>query len=114
MTPEADAWARVDNELARRIAIQASIARKTGELVRMMDPALRHCSHAEHVRRLVVQLGTIGALDPDYIADAEPIREQLQKALVDLAADVQALMEANLREVEYEQRYLDRLRNTDR
>lgn len=96
MTPEQNAQARVDNERARRIAIQSTVSRRVDDRVRMLDPAFRLCDHAEHVRRMVVQLGDIGARDPGT--------EGLQEALTDLAADVQALLEANLRDAEEDAR----------
>ena len=90
-----------DDDLARRVSIQASVSRRVDERLRMLDPAITHCSHAEHVRRLVVFLGEIGALDGDdwpmTAEDEDDLFDRLQNALVDLAADVQAWMESNAR-----------------
>lgn len=96
MSPEESMHARVDEERARRIAIHSTVDRRVDDRVRMLDPAIRDLSHAEHVRRLVVFLGEVGALEPRWGTGITP--EILQDVLVDLAADVQAWMEANLRD----------------
>lgn len=102
MSPEESMHARVIEERARRTAIHATVDRKVDDRVRMLDPAFRDRSHAEHVRDLVVSLGEIGALDPSAdepdFAPAWSSIEALQDTLVDLAADVQAWMESNLRD----------------
>lgn len=100
MTPEREIQSRVDNERARRIAIQAMVSRRVDERTRMLDPALRNCSHAEHVRRLAVFLGEIGALDPAGSWDFQIAVEQCQEVLVELAAYSQAWMETIARDAE--------------
>lgn len=97
MTPESEAQARVDNERARRTAIQAGVSRWVDEKVRMLDPAIHGWTHAERVRRLVVKLGDVGALDPDEWPGAT--MEGLQTVLTELAADIQLWMEAQLRDL---------------
>ena len=96
MSPEESMHARVDEERARRIAIHSTVDRRVDDRVRMQDPAIRDLSHAEHVRSMVVLLGEVGAMDPNGWPDIGV--EALQDILADFAAEIQAWMEANLRD----------------
>lgn len=95
--PEESMHARVDEERARRIAIQMTVSRRADERVRMQDPAFRDRRHSEHVRDLVKLLGDVGAADPDAYPYLSV--DGLQDALVELAAEVQAYMEAIARDI---------------